>query len=250
MDFYDRIAKEYDQITSADARAQRAKEFVKELLRRHRIASALDVACGTGMYTIPLALAGVRTAGADLSAPMLEQARGRAAKAGAGIEWLCEPMQTLAGKIEKKFDALLCMGNSIPHLLEEADLDDTLAGFARMLTPGGLVVIQLLNYARILAAGERIVDIDRQGDSQYVRFYDFLPGRVRFNILQIQWQGPHCRHQLDSTLLRPYLWNELRDAMERNGLGATQAFGGLGFQEFSAEKSETVMLMGKAAGNS
>ena len=62
----------------------------------------------------------------------------------------------------------------------------------------------VLNYARVLARGERIVGVNRAAGREYVRFYDFLPGRVQFNILQIAWHGDRCEHRLSSTMLRPF----------------------------------------------
>src|SRR5919201_1392064 len=42
----------------------------------------LELGCGTGRVTLPLARAGVRIVGIDRSAPMLERARARASRAG------------------------------------------------------------------------------------------------------------------------------------------------------------------------
>ena len=82
-------------------------------------------------------------------------------------------MQELAEKVPGPLDAALCMGNSLPHLLTDADLSAALESFRRVLRPGGLLATQVLNYARVLARGERIVGIDRHGERLYVRFYDF-----------------------------------------------------------------------------
>jgi len=245
MDFYDQIAGEYDRITDTAARAAAAEGFVAELADRFAPASALDVACGTGVYTLPLARRGVRTVGVDLSEPMLAQARRRAAREPLSIEWLCAPMQELAGRFDRTFDAVLCMGNSIPHLLTDADLDAALGGLVGLLTPGGVLVLQLLNYARVLARRERIIGIDRSGDRQYVRFYDFLPDRVRFNILEIAWQGDRWRHALHSTELRPYTARTLQDAVIRHGCGDVERYSGLRFEPFDEDASDTVMLVGR-----
>lgn len=249
MDFYDGIAGEYDEITGSAERSAKAEGFVKELQARYPVKSALDAACGTGVYTIPLARMGVRTVGSDISAAMLAQARRRAEEAGAPVEWVCSPMQELTAHVRERFDAVLCMGNSFPHLLADADRDTALDAFRELLNPGGVLVLQLLNYARILARQERIVGIDRHGERQYVRFYDFLPRQVRFNILTIAWQGRQCRHELHSTLLRPYTAKEMHDALARRGLREIELYAGLGFAPFDEERSETVMLIAREKGS-
>ena len=83
MDFYDTMAGHYDQVTQADQRRAGAEAFVDALTERFPAASsALDVACGTGLFTLPLAAEGIKTLGADLSGDMLTQARRAAKKAG------------------------------------------------------------------------------------------------------------------------------------------------------------------------
>jgi ubiquinone/menaquinone biosynthesis C-methylase UbiE len=245
MGFYDEIADDYDALTGAGDRAARAEGFLTELVGRFPLRLALDVACGTGLYTILLAKLGVRITGVDSSPAMLDQARRHATSAGVGVDWVCAPMQELARQALPRVDAVLCLGNSIPHLLTDADLDAALAGFARLLNPGGIVVLQLLNYGRILRQGERLVGINRQADKEYVRFYDFLGQRVRFNILEIDWSGDEPRHQLHSTELRPYLAEELQAALLRHGWRAVRAHSGLHFADFDPDSPESVMLIAR-----
>jgi SAM-dependent methyltransferase len=177
---------------------------------------------------------------------MLGQAQSRARQAGLAIEWVCLPMQQLAASVRQRFDAILCMGNSLPHLLTDADLDAALRGFVKLLNPGGVVILQLLNYVRVLGGQERIVGIDRRGDREYVRFYDFLGDRVRFNILEIQWKDATAKHELHSTTLRPYTAGELTAALVRAGCESVETFGGLAFAPFASGASQTVMLVGHA----
>jgi SAM-dependent methyltransferase len=243
-EFYDEIASDYDAITGSSGRGHRAEEFLKALRARFEIKSALDVACGTGLYAILLAKMGVQSAGTDMSAKMLDLAGKRAQEANVHVDWVCAPMQELAGRFPRRFDAVLCMGNSIPHLLTDADLDATIGGFAKMLNEGGIVVLQLLNYTRIMARQERIVGINRLGDKEYVRFYDFLGEQVRFNILEIAWASGAPEHRLLTTTLRPYTADTLRRALIEHGCGSVEAFGGLGLTPFDENSDETVMLIG------
>jgi SAM-dependent methyltransferase len=243
-DFYDAIAGDYDAITGSGDRAAQAEGFVRELVSRHNVRSALDAACGTGAYAIPLARMGIRTVGADLSAGMLAQARRHGLQAGVSIEWVRAAMQELAWKVDGHFDAVLCMGNSIPHLLTDTDLEATLGGIAALLNPGGVVVLQLLNYSRLLARGERIVGVIRASDREYVRFYDFFDDRLRFNILEIIWRGDQGDCRIHSTMLRPYAPDGLRQALVRNGLTSVEVFSGLRFEPFDQTRAETVMLLG------
>ena len=82
MTFYDELAAEYDGITDQTQRSAAAGEFVEQLTSRYAIRSAVDVACGTGLYSLILAKLGVNTRGADISAKMLQQADKRSRHVG------------------------------------------------------------------------------------------------------------------------------------------------------------------------
>ena len=245
MGFYEGIAARYDQIVDSGEREASARRFVGRLLEGHAVGSALDVACGTGLYARALAERGVQVTAADLSEAMLHQGRARAPAGGAPITWLQAPMQEIAERVRGPFDAVLCMGNSLPHLLEDGELAKTLRGFRRLLSADGVVVAQVLNYDRILAERRRVVGVTRVGETEYIRFYDFLPGQVRFNVLEIRWQGDQARHELHETALRPYGAAEIAAAASDADFAAAAVHGGLEFEPFEAT-SESVVLIASA----
>ena len=245
MGFYDDLADSYDAITGTAARAEPAEAFVDEFVRRFNVQTALDAACGTGLFALTMARHGLGVAGADISAGMLDRARSAAEEADLPVQWIHTPMQELAGQLEETYDAVLCMGNSMPHLLDDADLDAAIESFVALLAPGGVVAIHLLNYARIVALKERIVGVTRHRGVEYVRFYDFLPDRVRFNVLEIEWEDHACQNQLSSTELRPYVLEDLTTALTRHGLADVEAFGDLAFAPFNVEQSDSLLVVAK-----
>ncbi|MDP6545757.1 MAG: class I SAM-dependent methyltransferase [Phycisphaerae bacterium] len=250
MDFYDDIADSYAELTGAADRQATAGRFVKELTRRFDITSALDAACGTGLFAIELARGGVEVVGSDISAGMLKSAPSNAAAANIDTNlctWVRAPMQELGDRISGGRDAVLCMGNSIPHLLTDDDLGHTIAGFSELLVTGGVVVIHLLNYARVLSTKDRIVGITRDESKEFVRFYDFDSDFIGFNILKIQWDDEgRCSHNLLTTPLRPYLHSELVDALGAAGFKNIETFGDFQFNPFNPETSDTLLLTATA----
>ncbi len=244
MTFYDTIAADYDQITGQADRAEPAERFIDRLIERYGPASALDTACGQGLFTLPLARRGLRVLGCDISATMLEQAARKADQEALDVGWVCLPMQELCrGRNGARFDAVLCMGNSIPHLLTRFDLSKAMGCFASLAEPGGVVLIHLLNYARVLARGERIVGVARQGDKEFVRFYDLPDGEtIRFNVLEIDHVTGEPTWSLHSTELRPWQVDELSDAAARAGLEQIERFGDLAFGPFDLAASDVLLL--------
>ncbi len=246
MKFYEDIADAYDEMTDFGQRLAAGEEFAWRLRGRFGeagMSSALDVACGTGVYALAFATCGVElVVGADISEGMLRMARERAKELGVGVQWVLARMQDLRELLSDQFDVITCLGNSLPHLLTDSDLNETLAGFRQLLRPDGRLFLQLLNYERILAEGERIVEITRRGDAEFVRFYDFMPDRLIFNLLKINWEGTSEIHTLSSTELRPYIWAMLEHALKMNGFTRIKAYGGLDFSRFDPAASVTLLL--------
>jgi ubiquinone/menaquinone biosynthesis C-methylase UbiE len=244
--FYEALSGDYDDMTNFRQRLKTEKAVVGKWIERLRVASAVDAACGTGLYAILLASLGVRTVGVDVSAPMLKKAREHAAEAGVRLSWVQAPMERLARHVKGPFDAVFCLGNSIPHLTMKRDLHAALKQFSNCLSPGGRVVLELLNYDRVLSREERVVNITRRGKTEYVRFYDFGRGLLRFNVLRIVEEDGQVRHDLQSTRLRPYRKGDLADALRACGFSRPAFFGDMRFQPFNARTSPNLVLVAKS----
>lgn len=96
----------------------------------------LDAACGTGRYTIPLAQAGARVTGIDLSEEMLDVARRKAAGGGLSLDLRVGDVRALPFA-DASFDLAIC-ALALCHL---PDLSPAARELARVLRPGGRVVI-------------------------------------------------------------------------------------------------------------
>lgn len=244
-DFYEGIAGRYDEIVGGASRAGAAAGMADWLVRAHGARRVLDVACGTGLHALALAERGVQVVAADASKSMLDRARASAEDAARRVEWVHARMESIAESVAGPFDAVLCLGNSLPHLLADAQLRSALRGFRGLTADAGVAVVQMLNYDRILARRERIVGVTRHGHSEYVRFYDFLSRRVRFNVLELRWRGEQCEHVWRQTELRPYRSGELSDAFVEAGFQRPALYAGLSGDGFRPPDSEVLLLVAR-----
>jgi ubiquinone/menaquinone biosynthesis C-methylase UbiE len=103
----------------------------------------LDVACGFGRHAVPLAAEGYRVVGVDRAATLLAEARRRA---GEGSEWprLVQADYRELPLPDASFNAALNLYTSLGYLGDEEDTQ-VLAEVARVLRPGGRLVIELLH---------------------------------------------------------------------------------------------------------
>ena len=116
----------------------------------------LELACGTGQLTVPLASAGLRIAGLDLSEPMLSTARERAATAKVSVEYGLGDMRNFS--MGRQFALIFIARNSLLHLHSTEDILAAFAMVRRHLTPGGIFAFDIFNpNVRLLArpSGER-----------------------------------------------------------------------------------------------
>ena len=79
----------------------------------------LELGCGTGRLTIPLALQGFDVTGIDIEESMLARAREKAAQKGADIDWVHGDVRDF--DLGKQFDAVLFPTNSIAHMLDNRE---------------------------------------------------------------------------------------------------------------------------------
>jgi SAM-dependent methyltransferase len=114
--------------------ARRVDALVRERLGRP--GDVLDAGCGTGRVAIRLARLGHRVVGVDLDASMLDEARALAPE----LDWrLVDLGEPGALHLDHPVDAVVAAGNLWP-LLTPGTHAEVVAGLARRLRPGGLLV--------------------------------------------------------------------------------------------------------------
>jgi len=249
-DFYKELASDYDSMTRFKQRLRGEEQMLRRWRERYGFNSALDAACGTGLHAVVLAQMGVKTSAADPSAAMLDQARRHALEEGVDVRFVQSDFSTVESRIPDRFGAVWVLGNSLPHVLEQDELAASLGGLAGILDAEGILVVQLLNYERILASRDRIVGVNREQEKYFVRFYDFLEELVQFNVLVITTAGDKVSHRLTGTLLRPYRMRELVQAFEASGLRIIETFGDMSFSPFDPGSSPNLVIVGRSRARS
>lgn len=100
----------------------------------------LDIGCGGGILSEPLARLGAAMVGADPAEDNVEAARAHAAESGLAIDYRAVTAEELA-QAGERFDVVLAM-EVVEHVL---DVDLFVATCARMVKPGGLLIAATLN---------------------------------------------------------------------------------------------------------
>ena len=248
--FYADLAADYDDMVDTAARELSAARFLDGMLSGRQARAALDVACGTGLYARQLVSRGLQTVvGTDLSLAMLLEARRRQPAPGPPPpHWLAAGMADLDRVLRRRFDLILCMGNSLPHLLTAAELHSALRAFALLLEPGGTVALQVLNYSRILTRRETVVGRSDRAGVEAVRFYEFERDRLLFSVRRTDRRHEPAVVTVHQVPLRPYQAAELSAALTEAGLPIIERFGGPDFEPFAPLKSEVLLILARHTG--
>ena len=247
MEFYSSIAELYDYIFPLN---QDQLDFTERELRSRDSASGvaaprvLDLGCGTGNLSIALAGRAYRVTGIDFDGGMISRA---AEKAGGeekerevlpGVSVNFMQMDML--KIDKKFspgsfDAVLCFGNTLVHLTEPDKIAGFLKAVSRVLVPGGVFLLQIINYDRILDQSVAKLSTIENEHIRFERNYGLEPesGLILFHT---QLTAKKTGEVIDNTiLLYPLRAGRLREFLEEAGFAGIKLYGDFSGAPLTAE---------------
>lgn len=242
-EFYDELADAYELMINWGARLEREAPFFRRLFDERGARSVLDCACGSGRHAIEFAGWGLEAAGCDISDKMLRLAKRNASDAGVVVDFFKAGLTEVSEKAgRRKFDAVVCLGNSLPHLLAQRELDRAMRSVRQALAPGGVFISQIRNYQRILRENLRFMPPTsaRQKGRELV-FFRMLdihgPRRVDFHIIRLVRESGKWSYSVQTTPLRPITKKNMNDALRRAGFKKIRHFADYAFTPFGINKT-------------
>jgi len=243
---FDSLADLYDLFQDWPGRLPREVAFLDALLRRENVRTVLDAACGTGAHLAALADLGYEVTGSDLSPGMVE----RADATGAG------PVHVVGfdrvHEVVTDRDAVLVLGNSLPNAGSEAGVRAALSGLAGALRPGGILVLHVLNYPKLIASGGGLGPVRRVAaegrEYLFTKLFEVGPERVVLYVIAlIGVEGAWGRR-----LLRSELWPVsaawLRAALVETGFEVAATHAGFRDEPFDDGTSADLLVVARKTG--
>jgi 2-polyprenyl-6-hydroxyphenyl methylase / 3-demethylubiquinone-9 3-methyltransferase len=172
-------------------------QYVRDMARAHFSTpalrpltglSVLDIGCGGGLVSAPLARMGGAVTAIDASAEAIGAARAYAAQAGLDIDYSCTTAEAL-GESGARFDLVTAL-EIIEHV---ADVRAFLDAAVALVKPGGLLIVSTINRtpkARALAivGAERILQWAPEGAHEYDKLVK--PEEIRTGAPSMVWDEP------------------------------------------------------------
>lgn len=181
---YEITSKFYDKINShIDCEAW--SDFIDAVFSRYcekKPELVLDLGCGTGALTIPMAKRGYDMTGIDISPEMLDIARERTEKEGMeknSILWLCQDMRNF--ELYGTVDAVYAANDAVNYLLSSKDLDAAFSLIHNYLIPDGVLVFDFSTKGKFVRrySGDIIVE-DEGLYCGWQNYYNEKSGKVDF----------------------------------------------------------------------
>lgn len=209
----------------------------------------LELGCATAEHGRWLVGRGFEVVGVDRSEVLLEEARERGLPKG--LRLAEGDLRDLESLVQGPFGGALCLGNTLPHLTSEEELAGLLGSLRRLLSAGGVLVLQLLSYDRILDRGVRALPVAvrpaGEGEAAFVRLMTPHPdGRVTFFPTRLslvpERRPPVAVVASQRVELRGWRRGELAELLRRTGFEVLEAYGAFDGTPWQPSSTDLVLV--------
>jgi len=222
LDIFGEYAEYYD-IVYQDKNYSSEALFVSELIKKNcnktNHVRVLDLACGTGLHAIELAKMRYTVDASDISAKMINRAKGNAKLNKIKIKFHQESFQT-AERINKKFDVVISMFSAINYLTTYEDLLRSLKNIHGLLESDGIFIFDFWNGNAVIEGFSPVrVKRMKRGTKNVLRYSENTVDRlahivnVNFTLLLFD-QDRLEREFTENHILRYFFVREMEDLLE------------------------------------
>jgi ubiquinone/menaquinone biosynthesis C-methylase UbiE len=216
----------------------------------------LDVACGTGRFTIPFAEHGFDITGVDLTQEMLEKAKKKAKNLGVDANFIHADARNF--NLGRKFSFVFTTGNSFQHFLDRESVDGLLRTIYNHLDENGLFVFETRNPVLTKLAEDPTIEkdvgswVDEEGyfcNSTYRRSYDHKNQLEYYVFTDRRWkEESDISETTQPFVLRYFFPQELESVLYYNGFILEEMYGNFNQSTFQADSPLMVCVCRKKGG--
>lgn len=205
--------------------------------------AVLDLGCGPGRHSLPLARAGLEVTAIDTSEFLLDELRRRAAGEGLSLDVRREDMRDFVRP--DAFDAVLVMWTTFGYFEDEADHDRVLANIVESLKPGGVLVLDLLGLETLCRTLEPVHLTEYPDGTLLVERPVLVDHNTRVENEWILIQGK----QVDRAMFSHRVWSagEIARLIEAGGLELEAIDGDLDGAPYDFESERMYVIARKPA---
>lgn len=240
MTFYQQLSKYYDSIFQT---SEVTVDFISEITGKAPN-HILDVACGTGGYSLELAKRGYKLCSTDLDVGMVDALKVKALEEGVSLEAYQGNMLEILSIPKSNFQTILCIGNSLVHLSSITEMKKFLSDAYRLLSEGGNLVIQTVNFDKIFIKNQTELPLihNSEKDVSFERNYKLLSEeRVTFKT-KLTVGADSFENAI---YLTPLFSDVARDIFEEVGFKEINIYGGFQKAEYVPSESNALVIVAR-----
>ncbi|MCK4748403.1 MAG: class I SAM-dependent methyltransferase [Bacteroidales bacterium] len=231
MSFYQSISDVYHKIFPLNPNQV---QFVLDTMEDIPDVDLLDIGCGTGDLSIALSRSFQRVVGIDLDKAMLHRAQTVAAGIG-NLEFIPMNMLNIGARFGPgTFDAITCFGNTLVHLDSMDSIFSFIHQCENVLRSDGRLLIQIINYDRILDQDVRSLPTIENNDIRFVRNYRYLEELHRIEFETTLTIKSDDRVIQNSIMLYPLRKQEMTELLMDAGFRKVRPLGNFAMAPYTA----------------
>jgi SAM-dependent methyltransferase len=237
--FFEGLAVDFWRAAVPPEATQADVEFLWKHLRLSPGARVLDVPCGAGRLSVPLAVRGAAVTGIDISPAFIDAAREAATEARVSATFSGGDMRELPSRA---FDAVFCFGNSFGYL-DDAGNEAFLEAVAASLVAGGRFA---LDFGQTAESVYPRLEARQEAEMAGFRFIeetrlDPVASRVE-NVFEFSKDG---RSERKLASQRVYLVGDVVRMLARVGLETRDIFGSTDGEPFALSAQRLLLVAEK-----
>lgn len=227
--------------------------FYSRWLKKRKNGNILELCCGTGRLTIPLAQEGYNITGVDNNTSMLKQAKRKAKELKVPIRFIESDIRTL--DLPEEYDIIFIPFNSIHHLYTNQDFFNVLISVKKHLKEDGYFIFDCFNpdihYIVHAEKEEKVIAEYSTKDDRNVIVKQTMIYENKTQINRIKWHY-FINGEFDSIQnldMRMFFPQELDAYLSMYGFKIIHKFGGFK-EEIFEDKSEKQIFVCKKISDS
>jgi SAM-dependent methyltransferase len=245
------FSEAYDVMFPWEKRMEGERKFYGELFEREGVTSVLDCACGTGRHAVLFARLGLRSAGSDLSPEMIKAARRMALTAGVPLDLRVSSFTELSRNFQpsERYDAVVCVGNSLTLAPTDDDVALALREMHGRLNDGGIAVLHIFNWDRVVREKIRIMPASRgmlgMRDLTFLRVFSHDDEGIRLQIVVMERKEEGVETTVLTARQRPVGPELLLRYLKEAGFGQVECYADQRLNPFDAEASDNLWVVAR-----
>ena len=232
MSFYKNLASYYDRIFPLN---QIALSFISQYFQEGDV--ILDMGAGTGNMAIALAEKGLHVTASEPEETMAAAIRHKSEQKELSVHVQTKSMEQM-GEFQESFDGIVCIGNTLPHLPSIEAVEDYLHQCIRKLKKDGVLILQLVNYDKVLGSDDFTFPVIEKEDFRFTRHYQKSDEQILFTS-KLTIDG----NTTESTIpLYPITSKQLIFLLKKVGYYTTEAYGNFKAESLTYQSPALILV--------